>query len=124
MITYANGQFNARQFVPAIPASTVTDIIYPAPSTRVSGAGIWINIPALTFVNGIPVPEADEVFFTRNIPATTIPVDIQYRGHANGNIFGAGTAKLAANQNSISFVLMMVANRQPLRYYELVEILE
>lgn len=95
LIRYQDGVFNARVRVPAIPASTTTSVIYPAPANRVSGAGIWINIPALTFVNGVPVPEADEVFFTRDIPAAATTLNIQYRGHANGNIFGAGTTTLA-----------------------------
>ncbi len=105
LIRYTNGTFNAQVFVPAIPSGTATSTIYPAPSNRVSGAGIWINIPALTFQNGIPVPEADEVFFTRNVPATSVPITVQYRGHANGNIFGASSITLPANQNSITFVL-------------------
>lgn len=105
LIRYVDGQFSARQFVPAIPASTVVNTIYPAPSNKVSGEGIWINVPALTFVNGIPSPLADEVFFTRNVPATNIPVNVQYRGHANGNVFGTSSTTLAANQDSITFIL-------------------
>jgi len=94
LIEYSNGVFNAKVRIPSVPASTSTQTIYPAPATRVSGAGIWQNIPALTFVNGVPVPEADELFFTRNIPTSSTTLTIQYRGHANGNIFGAGTTTL------------------------------
>lgn len=94
LIRYANGQFNARVRVPAIPASTTTNTIYPAQATRVSGPGIWQNVPALTFVNGVPVPEADEIFFTRNIPDSATTLTIQYRGHANGNVFGASSTTL------------------------------
>lgn len=95
LISYADGRFNARVFVDAIPGGTSTVTVYPAPATRVSGAGIWQTIPAITFVNGVPVPEADELFFTRNLPDTATTLTIQYRGHANGNIFGAGTTTLA-----------------------------
>lgn len=95
LMTYSNGVFNARVRVPAIPASTTTSTVYPAPATRVSGAGIWQNIPALTFVNGVPVPEADELFFTRNIPSASTAVTVQYRGHANGNVFGTSSTTLA-----------------------------
>ena len=94
LMNYVNGVFNARVRIPAIPASTVTNTVYPAPATRVSGAGIWQSIPALTFVNGVPVPEADELFFTRNVPSAPASLTIQYRGHANGNVFGAGTTTL------------------------------
>ena len=95
LISYSNGVFSANVFVPAIPAGTATHTVYPAPSNRVSGDGIWHTIEALTFVNGIPVPEADELFFTRNVPNSSVTLDIAYRGHANGNLFGAGTTTLA-----------------------------
>ncbi len=105
LIRYGNGIFSAQVFVPAVSAGTATSTIYPAPSNRISGSGIWQTIPTLTFVNGIPVPEADELFFTRNIPATSVAVTVNYRGHANGNIFGAGSITLPANQNSVTFTL-------------------
>ncbi len=95
LIRYANGVFNARVRVPAIPASTTTNTVYPAPSTRVSGAGIWHSVPALTFVGGVPVPEADELFFTRNIPTSAVTLNVQYRGHANDRIFVTGSTTLA-----------------------------
>lgn len=95
LITYVNGVFNAKVFVSAKPAGSSTETIYPAPSTLVSGPGIWINVPALTFQNGFPVPEADEVFFTRNIPTSSTTLTIQYRGHANGNVFGTNSTTLA-----------------------------
>lgn len=95
LMNYANGVFNARVRVPAVPSSTVTETVYPAPSTQVSGAGIWIDVPTLTFVNGVPVAEADEVFFTRNLPSSATTLTIQYRGHANGNVFGTNTVTLA-----------------------------
>lgn len=95
IITYANGEFSVKVRTPGVPDSTSTETIYPAPSNRVSGAGIWIRVPALTFVNGVPVPEADEVFFTRNVPRSAVTLNIQYRGHANGNVFGEGSTTLA-----------------------------
>lgn len=95
LISFVNGEYRVNVRVPAQPASTVTSTVYPATSTSVSGAGIWQNIPTLTFVNGVPVPEADEVFFTRNLPTTPSVLTIDYRGHANGNIFGTGQATLA-----------------------------
>ena len=95
LIIYANGQFSARTFIPAVPAGSTTVTSYPAPSNRVSGAGIWQTIEALTFRNGVPVPEADELFFTRNIPTSSTTLNIQYRGHANGNLFGVGSTTLA-----------------------------
>lgn len=107
---YRNGSIFTKVFVPAIPASTVTDTIYPAPSTLVSGAGIWINIPALTFVNGVPVPEADEIFFTRNIPTSATTINIQYRGHANGNVFGASSATLAGVGGSTDAITTFTLN--------------
>lgn len=95
LISYQDGTFFANVFVPAKSAGSSTETLYPAPSARVSGAGIWQTIPALTFQNGVPVAEADELFFTRNIPSSSTTLTIDYRGHANGNIFGANTVTLA-----------------------------
>lgn len=94
LIEYVDGVFNAKVFVPAIPAGSVIDTIYPAQATRVSGAGIWQSLAATTTHNGFPEPIDDELFFTRNIPTTATNIAIQYRGHANGNIFGTGTTTL------------------------------
>lgn len=92
---YINGNIEAIVFVPAQPAGSTTTTIYPSPSNAVSGAGIWQTIETLTFQNGIPVTEADELFFTRNVPSQATTLNIQYRGHANGNLFGAGSTTLA-----------------------------
>jgi len=94
LIEYVNGVFNAKVFVPAIPSGSTVDTIYPAQPTRVSGAGIWQTVPTLTTQSGFPVPEADEVFFTRNIPTSTTTLNIAYRGHSNGNIFGTSSTTL------------------------------
>ena len=110
LISYANGVFSANVFVPAIPAGTATSTIYPAPSNRVSGDGIWHTIEALTFVNGVPVPEADELFFTRQVPNSSVTLNIAYRGHANGNIFGASTATLAGVGGSSDVTTSFVLN--------------
>lgn len=96
LATFMQNAIMAKQFVPAIPAGTATSTIYPAPANLISGNGIWQTIEALTFVNGIPVPEADELFFTRNIPTTAETLTIQYRGHANGNVFGSNSTTLAS----------------------------
>lgn len=110
LVRYLNGNLNARVFVPAVPASTITSTVYPAPSNLVSGSGIWQNIPALTFVNGVPVPEADELFFTRNIPTSSTVLTIDYRGHANGNIFGAGQATLSGVGGSTDVLTNVTIN--------------
>ena len=95
LIVYQGGKFFASVRVNGRSASTSTETIYPAPPTRVSGANIWQTIPALTFINGVPTAEADELFFTRNVPSTATTLTIQYRGHANGNVFGENTITLA-----------------------------
>ncbi|CAL9967761.1 hypothetical protein VPHD63_0009 [Vibrio phage D63] len=95
LLSLDGGQYSASVLVPSVAESTVTDTIYPAPSNRVSGEGVWITVPALTFTNGVPVPEADEVFFERNLPSTSTTLTVQYRGHANGNLFGEGSITLA-----------------------------
>lgn len=109
LIRYDNGTFSAQVFVPAKSAGSSTEIVYPAPATRVSGEGIWQNIETLTFQNGEPVPEADVLFFTRNIPSTATTLTIQYRGHANGNVFGTNSTTLTgvggSNQVFANFTL-------------------
>ena len=105
LIDYSDGLFRAKQLVPSIPSGTAVYTVYPAPSTLVSGAGIWISIPTQTFQNGLPVAEADEIFFTRNVPSVGTNVRIDYRGHSNGNVFGTGNITLPANQDSTSFTL-------------------
>ncbi len=95
LIEYVNGNFIGKIFVPEIPGGTTVQTIYPAQATRVSGAGIWQTLDTLTFVNGIPTNESSEIFFTRQNPSVSTTLTIQYRGHANGNIFGANTVTLA-----------------------------
>lgn len=95
LIRYTNGVFNAQVFVPAIPAGPTTNTIYPAPPNKVSGKDIWIRVPSIVFINGIPTQEANEVFFTRNIPPQSSTLNISYRGHANGNVFGTSSTTLA-----------------------------
>ncbi len=102
--------YEASIRIPGHGAGSRTAIRYPSPATRVSGEGIWQDIPTLTFRNGIPVPEADELFFTRNLPPSSRTLTIQYRGIANGNVFGAAQTTLAnvgagAGETATSFVL-------------------
>lgn len=95
LIQYTNGEFIAKVFVPAKSASTSTETIYPAPATRVSWDWIWQTLETLTFQNGVPVNEANELFFTRNVPTASTTLNINYRWHANGNIFGTASTTLA-----------------------------
>ncbi len=109
LISYQDGTFSANVFVPAQASGSTTSTLYPAPSNRVAGEGVWQTIEALTFQNGVPVPEANELFFTRSIPGSSVTLNIQYRGHANGNIFGASSTTLAgvggASEVATTFVL-------------------
>lgn len=95
LITYVDGTFNAKQRVAAIPQSSRTESVYPAPANRVSGEDRYFEIPTITFVNGIPQPEADELFFTRNLPQSATTLTINYRDHENGNLRGQGSTTLA-----------------------------
>jgi hypothetical protein len=95
LISYVNGQYLVNVRVPAQPQSTVSSTVYPAQPTLIAGPGIWQNIQTVDFVNGVPVPLAAEIFFTRNLPTVSSPLTIDYRGHANGNVFGTGQTTLA-----------------------------
>ena len=91
----ADGTIEAIQFVPATPSGSAPVTVYPAPSNRVSGSGIWQSIALTTLVKGIPAPLANELFFTRNNASTVRPLTVDFRGHANGNLFGLGQVTLA-----------------------------
>lgn len=109
LVSYEDGVFNAKVLVPAQSAGSSSETIYPAQSTKVSGNGIWQTLQTLFFQNGIPTREANEIFFTRNISNTSITLTINYRGHANGNIFGANSTTLVgvggSSDVSTTFVL-------------------
>lgn len=94
LISYINWEFYVNVRVNGTAAETRVETIYPAPPNRVSWAWFWQTIPALTFQNWVPIPEADELFFTRNIPTQATTLTIQYRGHANGNIFWENTISM------------------------------
>lgn len=89
LVEYRNGEFIGKVFVPAIPSGTSQQTVYPAPSNRVSGAGIWQTISTIEFVDNIPTVVASELFFNRNLPSSPTTLKVEYRGHANNNIFGA-----------------------------------
>ena len=123
LVTLDNGVLNAQVFVPAQSAGSTSVTVYPAPANRFAGNGVWQNIPTLTFRNGVPVTEADELFFTRNLPQTSSTLTINYRGHANGNIFGTSSTTLAgvggASEVSTTFVLTVGSETATaeVRYY-------
>lgn len=94
LIRYQDGYFYVKQFVDAIPAGQRTEQVYPAPSNLVSGHGIWHTIRALTLVNGVPTPLADELFYTRNLSGDPTNLTINHRAHANNNLFGSGVDTL------------------------------
>ncbi len=87
------GVVSAIKLVPSQPAGETTVTVAPLPANQVEHD--WFTIPALLIRNGIPVPEADELFFTRNIPNASVTLNIAYRGHANGNVFGTNSTTLA-----------------------------
>lgn len=80
----------AIRFVPAIPPGSYTETVKPLPSNQVEHD--WFDVPGHT-----PnfAPEADELFFTRNIPSTATTLTINYRYFANGSAGPAVTATLA-----------------------------
>lgn len=90
-----NDVFNARVRVPAIPASTRTVTLYPCPKNKVCREGAWQPIPTLTFINGVPEPEADELFFLRDLPTSPVTLDVMYRSLANQNEFVNSSFTLA-----------------------------
>ena len=92
IIRRQDGNLVARKHLNAVPATSRTVTRFPAPSNQV--AKDWFNIETLTFRNGVPVTEADELFFTRDLPTSPTTLTLHYRGIANGNPFGEAQTTL------------------------------
>ena len=112
LVRYQGGELQAYVFVPAVPAGSQPVTVYPAQATRVSHIGdqpIWQTLETIVFIEKIPQPEANELFFTRDIPSVSTTLTIQYRGHANGNIFSPGSTTLdgvgGSSNRSTSFTI-------------------
>lgn len=79
LVNFVNGELVANVFVPAIPPGSKTVTVHPLPATQVQRD--WYSIPLHT-------PdlhaEADELFFTRDVPVAATTLNFQYRYDANG----------------------------------------
>ena len=79
LVNFVGGQLVANVFVPAIPSGSKTVTVHPLPATLAQRD--WYSIPLHT-------PdlhaEADELFFTRDVPAAATTLNFQYRYDANG----------------------------------------
>ncbi len=101
----AQGNLNIKQFVPAIPAGSTSVTVYPLPSNQVRRD--WYTVAGHT---GNLQPEADELFFTRDLPAEATFLTYNVRYAANGStgptverIFSIG----GASDSSDSFTLSL-----------------
>lgn len=79
LVSFAGGQLVANVFVPAVPSGSKTVTVHPLPATQAQRD--WYSIPLHT-------PdlraEADELFFTRDVPIAATTLAFQYRYDANG----------------------------------------
>lgn len=79
LVSFSGGQLVANVFVPAVGPGSKTVTVHPLPATQVQRD--WYSIPLHT-------PdlrsEADELFFTRDVPIAATTLNFQYRYDANG----------------------------------------
>ena len=79
LVNFVGGQLVANVFVPAIPSGSKTVTVHPLPATQLQHD--WYSIPLHT-------PdlhaEADELFFTRDVPIAATTLAFTYRYDANG----------------------------------------
>jgi len=111
LIRYLEGDFYVRQFIPAVAGGTQLVNIYPTPENQVFNPNNpWFTISTITFQNGVPIPLTNELFFTRNIPPSSTFLFIDYRGHANGNVFGTSSTILNGAGGNTSVSLSFTLN--------------
>lgn len=79
LVNFFGGQLVANVFVPAVGPGSKTVTVHPTPATQVQRD--WYSIPLHT-----PnfAAEADELFFTRDVPIAATTVNFTYRYDANG----------------------------------------
>ncbi len=79
LVNFVGGQLVANVFVPAVPSGSKTVTVHPLPATQAQRD--WYSLPLHT---SDLRSEADEIFFTRNVPAAPTTLAFQYRYDANG----------------------------------------
>ena len=95
LMTTDAAHYFGKRHVAAIPGGSQDVTVYPAPANEPSREGKFIEIAASTIgPDGAPIPEADEKFFTRNIPGSSRTLTIEYRGTGNSGYFGRATTTL------------------------------
>ncbi len=79
LVNFVGGQLVANVFVPAVPSGSKTVTVHPLPETQAQRD--WYSLPLHT---SDLRSEADEIFFTRNVPVAPTTLAFQYRYDANG----------------------------------------
>ena len=79
LVNFFGGQLVANVFVPSVGPGSKTVTVHPAPANQVQRD--WYSIPLHT-----PsfAAEADELFFTRDVPVSATTLNFRYRYDANG----------------------------------------
>ena len=99
LITYADGRFTAKKFIPLIPAGTSVSTQYASENNgEGSGAFNPIDIvPGTRDANGNIVPENVSLSITRNLPTSNESITVSIDGVVNGNDEGIRTFTLPFN---------------------------
>ena len=94
LVRFDGDKVQANVRLAATAATTDDRPVYPATATGVSGAGLYETIETLTFINGVPVPESDEIFYARNLPTTAHRVTLRWRPVLNNRVYPTQTFQL------------------------------
>ncbi len=96
LVNFVGGQLVANVFVPAIPSGSKTVTVHPLPATQVQRD--WYSIPLHT---PSLQAEADELFFTRDVPISPTTLAFQYRYDANGGHGATQTINLVISDIAV-----------------------
>ena len=92
LVTFNGVDAFAKVYVPSTPGGSVTTTVRPSPSNQV--AKDWYFIATKT--NSVPpAAEASELFLTRDVPAVSTTITVDYRYDANSGHGGTNTTTLA-----------------------------
>ncbi len=90
LVKRSGNELVAIRFVPAVPSGSHTEVVHPTPAN--SFYRDWFDVPGHT---PALAAEADELFFSTNIPTESTTLDIRFRYFANGSAGPTISATLA-----------------------------
>ena len=112
LVTLDDGQYNGKQYVPAIAAGQRDVTVYPRPRNGFGAQGHFFSVLTAVYgANGLPQPHNQELQLDADVPAAATPITVEYYGDANGRVVPGGTVQLAGvgGPDAVSTQVQMVA---------------